>query len=209
MTETIDLPPWDDPDSSAARAKWKSLRHEVVFQNPWIRIESHDVVAPTGRECHYGLVRFANQAVGVLPLFDDGTVALVGQARFALGTFSWEMPEGGVPYGEAPLDGAKRELREETGLTAKHWQEILRFDMSNSVTDEVAVLYLATGLQAGESEPDETENLVPARVPFSQLLKAVIMGQVRDGLTVASVLRVHHMAVSGELPSHLADAVLR
>lgn len=209
MADDNNLPPWDDEAAAAGRAKWRSLRHEIVFQNPWIRIESHDVVAPTGRECHYGVVRFANLAVGVLPLFDDGTVALVGQARFALGTFSWEMPEGGVPHGEAPLDGAKRELREETGLTADTWQEILRFDMSNSVTDEVAVLYLAMGLQAGETEPDETENLVPARVPFSQLLKSVIMGQVRDGLTVASVLRVYHMAVSGELPPHLAEAVLR
>ncbi|ESQ76599.1 NUDIX hydrolase [Asticcacaulis sp. AC402] len=207
MTEL--LPPWDDEAAAAKRANWKSLRHQVVFENPWLRIESHDVIAPTGRECHYGLVRFANRAVGVLPLFDDGTVALVGQARFALGTFSWEMPEGGVPAGEDTLDGAKRELREETGYTADHWQEILRFDMSNSVTDEVAVLYLATGLKPGETEPDETENLVAARVPFSQLLKAVIMGQVRDGLTVASVLRVHHMAVSGELPAHLAEAVLK
>ena len=206
---TDNLPPWDTEEAAGRRAGWKSLRHEVVFQNPWIRIESHDVVAPTGRECHYGLVRFNNRAVGVLPLYDDGTVALVGQARFALGTFSWEMPEGGVPEGEDPLDGAKRELREETGLTAANWQEILRFDMSNSVTDEIAVLYLATGLSAGESEPDETENLFAARVPFSQLLKAVIMGQVRDGLTVASVLRVHHMAVSGELPSPLREAVLR
>ncbi|ESQ87002.1 DNA mismatch repair protein MutT [Asticcacaulis sp. AC460] len=203
------LPPWDDEATAAQRATWKSLRHQVVFENPWIRIESHDVVAPTGRECHYGLVRFANRAVGVLPLFDDGTVALVGQARFALGTFSWEMPEGGVPEGEDTLDGAKRELREETGYRADTWQEILRFDMSNSVTDEVAVLYLATGLKPGDVEPDETENLFAARVPFSQLLKAVIMGQVRDGLTVASVLRVHHMAVSGELPPHLAEAVLR
>lgn len=207
MTDFI--PPWDDRDTAAKRPGWTPLRHEVVFENPWIRIESHDVVAPTGRACHYGVVRFANRAVGVLPLFDDGTVALVGQARFALGTFSWEMPEGGVPYNEDPLDGAKRELREETGYTAATWREILRFDMSNSVTDEVAVLYLATGLTPGDTAPDETENLVSARVPFSQLLKAVIMGQVRDGLTVAAVLRVHHMAVSGELPPHLKDAVLR
>ena len=203
------LPPWDSEEAAARRPTWQSRSHEVVFENPWIRIETHDATAPTGKPCVYGLVRFINRAIGILPMFDDGTVALVGQSRFAFGTFSWEMPEGGVPYGEDVLDGAKRELREETGMTAANWQEILRFDMSNSVTDEVAVLYLATGLTPGETQPDETENLVPARVPFSQLLKAVIMGQIGDGLTVASVLRVHHMAVTGELPPRLAAAVLR
>ena len=208
MTRKSDLPPWDSEDKLATRPKWQKVKMETVFQNPWITIESHDVIAPTGRPAHYGLVRFNNRAVGVLPLYDDGTVPLVGQARFAIGSYSWEMPEGGVPFGEDPLDGARRELREETGLIAENWQEILQFDMSNSVTDEVAVCYLATGLSEAETEPDDTEAFAYARVPFRDLLEAVKNQQVRDALTVVSVLRVYHMAMTGELPVHLRNAIL-
>ena len=207
---TDNLPPWDDAERAAKRKVWTRTGDDVVvFENPWIRIETSEVLAPTGHPAKYGVVRFANKAVGVLPLFDDGTVSLVGQARFALGTFSWEMPEGGVPYGEDSLDGAKRELREETGLEAARWQDILQFDMSNSVTDEVAVIYLATGLSEGEGAPDETEAFDYARVPFMDVLNAVTKGQIRDGLTVAAVLRVYHMAMTGELLPHLRDAILK
>lgn len=207
MTDQPDLPPWDTPEKAAARATWRSLRQQTVFENPWVRVESHDMIAPTGRPAHYGLVHFHNRAIGVLPLHDDGTVSLVGQHRFPLGAYSWEIPEGGSPHGEDPLDGAKRELREETGLIASDWREILQLDLSNSVTNEVCTLYLATGLSQADAAPDDTEAFEYARVAFSQLLKAVIMGQVRDSLTVASVLRLHHMAISGELPPHLREAI--
>ncbi|HTN41299.1 MAG TPA: NUDIX hydrolase [Asticcacaulis sp.] len=202
------LPSWDNEARAAARKDWQSLTSQTVFENPWIRIESHDVIAPTGRPAHYGLVKFANRAIAVLPLHDDGTVSLVGQARFAVNAYSWELPEGGGPLDEDPRDAAIRELREETGLVAADLREILSFDMSNSVTDEVAICFLATGLTQSETAPDETEAFEYARVPFKILLDAVINGLVRDGLTVVSVLRVHHMAVSGELPPHLRDAIL-
>ncbi len=209
MTDQPDLPPWDDPEKRATRATWRTLRHHTAFENPWVRVESHDTIAPTGRPAHYGLVHFHNRAIGVLPLHDDGTVSLVGQHRFPLGRYSWEIPEGGAPFTENPLDGARRELREETGLIAADWREILRLDLSNSVTDEVCILYLATGLTQAEAAPDDTEAFEYARVPFSHLLKAVIIGQVRDSLTVASVLRLHHMATSGELPPPLCEAVMK
>ncbi|MGZ3306818.1 MAG: NUDIX domain-containing protein [Asticcacaulis sp.] len=206
-TDIADAPPWDTADA-AARPRWRKVSGEVVFENPWIRVESHDVIAPTGHPAHYGLVKFANQAIGVLPLFDDGTVPLVGQMRYAFDAYSWEIPEGGAPLGEDPIDGAKRELREETGLVAAELRRILDIDLSNSVTDERAIVYLATGLSQGDSAPDDTERFEYARVPFSQLLEAVINGQVRDAITVASVLRVYHMAVSGGLPTALRNAVL-
>ncbi|MGN6366311.1 NUDIX domain-containing protein [Asticcacaulis taihuensis] len=202
------LPAWDSEERLARRPQWQDLTSQVVFENPWIRIESHDVMAPTGRPAHYGLVKFANRAIAVLPLHDDGTVSLVGQARFAVDAYSWELPEGGGPHDEDPRQAAIRELREETGLVAANLREILSFDMSNSVTDEVAVCFLATGLSQSDIAPDETEAFEYARVPFKDLLDAVIKGQVRDGLTVVSVLRVHHMAVSGDLPPHLRDAIL-
>ena len=208
MDKTPKLPVWDSEDRADARPKWRSMTSETVFQNPWIRVESHDVIAPTGHPAHYGLVKFANRAIAVLPLHDDGTVSLVGQARFAVDAYSWELPEGGGPLDEYPREAAIRELREETGLQAAHLHEILSFDMSNSVTNEVAICFLATGLSAGDKAPDETEAFEYARVPFKILLNAVIKGQVRDGLTVVSVLRVYHMAITGELLPHLRDAIL-
>ncbi len=206
--KTPNLPLWDSVDRADARPQWQSVTSDTVFQNPWIRVESHDVIAPTGRPAHYGLVKFANRAIAVLPLHDDGTVSLVGQARFAIDAYSWELPEGGGPLDEDPHDAAIRELREETGLVAADLREILSFDMSNSVTDEVAICFLATGLSQSDRAPDETEVFDYARVPFKILLDAVIKGQVRDGLTVVSVLRVHHMAVTGELLPHLRAAIL-
>ncbi len=202
------LPPWDTTDPKT-RPNWSKVTGEVVFETPWIRVEDHAVIAPTGKAARYGLAFFQNRAIAVLPLFDDGTVPLVGQMRYSIDAYSWEIPEGGAPLDEAPLDGAIRELREETGLVAGDFREILRMDLSNSVTDEEAVCYLATGLTQAEAAPDDTERFDYARVPFSQLLKAVINGQVRDALTVACTLRVHHMAISGELPPALAQSVLR
>jgi 8-oxo-dGTP pyrophosphatase MutT (NUDIX family) len=200
-------PPWD-PIAPADRPQWRKLRGEVVFETKWIRVESHDVVAPTGKPAHYGLAFFQNRATGVLPLFDDGTVPLVGQMRYSIDAYSWEIPEGGAPLDEDPRAGAVRELREETGLVAADVREILRMDLSNSVTDEECICFLATGLSEAEAAPDDTERFDYARVPFSQLLKAVINGQVRDAITIACVLRVHHMAVTGDLPPALAEAVL-
>ncbi len=207
MSQT-NIPPWDTAEAMAARAGWTRHTCDVAFQNPWIRVEASDVTAPTGNPAKYGVVRFMNRAIAVFALHDDGTVPLVGQQRFAVNAYSWEIPEGGGPLGEEPEHAARRELQEEAGLVSSDMRKILEFDMSNSVTDEVAVCYLALGLTTAETEPDETERFEYARVPFSQLLKAVINGQVRDGLTVACTLRVHHMAVSGELPPHLTKAVL-
>lgn len=208
MTDKLDLPPWESPDAAALRPDWRTLSRQTVFENAWIGVESCDVVAPTGRSAHYGLVRFKNRAIAVFALHDDGTVPLVGQMRYAFGRFSWEIPEGGSPAGESPVAGAERELLEETGLVATEMYQILEMDLSNSVTDEVSFCFLATGLSQGAAAPDDTERFEYARVPFAQLLEAVIKGQVRDALTVACVLRVHHMAVKGELAPHLCKAVL-
>ena len=187
---------------------WGVTRETVVYDNPWITLTEYDAVAPTGRPALYGKVTFKNRAIGVVPLHADGTVTLVGQNRFPHANYSWEIPEGGAPLAEDPLDGAKRELAEEVGLQAADWRLILTMELSNSITDEICHGYLALGLTPTATAPDETEDLAIARVPFAEALDAAVSGQMPDSLTVALLLRVHHMAVKGQLPADLARLVL-
>jgi 8-oxo-dGTP pyrophosphatase MutT (NUDIX family) len=135
-------------------------------------------------------------------------VHLVGQWRFPLGRYSWEMPEGGAEPGEPPLDCARRELEEETGLTAGSFVPVLEMDMSNSLTDERAIIYLATELKPGQAQPEAVEVLRHRRAHFLDVLARVADGRIRDSMTVAAVLRAHHMAVAGQLPEGLARAML-
>ena len=133
---------------------------------------------------------------------------LVGQHRFPQDRYSWEIPEGGGPLADDPLASARRELKEETGLSAENWREILRMDLSNSVTDEAAIGYLATGLTRGEAEPEGTEELETRQVPFRAALEDVSKGVISDALTVAMLLRAYYMAQEGELDRALANAML-
>ncbi len=190
------------------RGPW--LVHETrrVYQNPWIAVTEHDVTRPDGKPGVYGVVNFANLAMAILPVFEDGTIALVGQHRFPQDRYSWEIPEGGGPLADDPLESARRELKEETGLMAEHWQEILRMDLSNSVTDEAAIGYLATGLSQGDAEPEGTEDLQTRRISFRAALEEVSRGDISDALTVAMLLRAYYMAQEGELDPALANAML-
>lgn len=189
-------PPWQDHD------------RRVVYENPWLALTEHAATAPTGLAATYSVLRPKHLAVGVLPLHSDGTVTLVGQSRFALMNYSWEMPEGGAPFGEDPLEGARRELAEEAGLAAATWREVLRMEMSNSVTDERAISWLAWDLSSVPIAPDPTEVIVTARVPFMTLLAEIDRGAVRDAFTVATALRAYHMARESLLPGWLVHAML-
>lgn len=201
-----DKPPW----LKAYGTPWRRGPGRPVYDNPWISVTEFDATAPTGRPALYGLVGFKNRALAILPLHEDGSVPLVGQNRLPFSDYSWEIPEGGGPLAEDPLDGAKRELLEETGLVAAEWREVLRLQLSNSVTDELAIGYLATGLTQAEEEPrgDETEDIVRVRVPFREALDAAMAGHISDALTVAMLLRAYHMAHEGALPRALARAML-
>lgn len=199
-------PVWDqDPP---ARPAWKSDGETTVFENPWMRLTSHPATAPTGTQATYVVMRPRNLSVGVLPIHADGTVTLVGQARFALANYSWEMPEGGAPFDEDPLEGVKRELAEEAGLAAKSWREVLRMEMSNSITDERAIAWLAWDLSEVEKAPDPTEVIALARVPFLTLMAEIDRGAVRDTFTVVTALRAYHMAREALIPGWLAHAML-
>lgn len=132
---------FDEPKWAAGLAKppaWRSKTEETVFENPWMRLTRHRVIAPTGQLADYAVMRPKNVATGVLPVHDDGTVVLVGQQRFAFANYSWEMPEGGASLDEDPFDGVRRELAEEAGLEAAHWTPALTMELSNSVTTEMA-----------------------------------------------------------------------
>lgn len=187
---------------------WGVTSQKVVYDNPWITLTEYQAVAPTGRPALYGKLAFKNRAIGIVPLHADGTITLVGQNRFAHANYSWELPEGGAPLDEDPLEGAKRELAEEVGLRAADWRPILTMELSNSITDEICHGFLAMDLTPAPVAPDETEDLAIVRVPFAEALDAAVAGHMPDSLTVALLLRVHHMAVKGELPAGLARLVL-
>ncbi|KQW70329.1 DNA mismatch repair protein MutT [Phenylobacterium sp. Root77] len=189
---------------------WLRGDSKVAYENPWITITEHDATAPTGAAAFYGVVGFKNYALAVLPIDADGAVVLVGQHRFPFADYSWEIPEGGGPKSEDPLAGAQRELAEEAGLAAGDWQEVLRVQLSNSVTDELAIGYLATDLKPAPEvrHADDTEDIAIVRVPFREALAAATEGHIRDALTVAMLLRAYHMAREGLLSASLARAML-
>jgi 8-oxo-dGTP pyrophosphatase MutT (NUDIX family) len=167
------------------------------YDNPWIRVEHHDVITPGGTEGIYGVVRFKNLAIGIIPLDEQGGTWLVGQYRYPHATYTWEIPEGGGRLGVDPLVSAQRELAEEVGLRAKRWDLILEMDLSNSVTDEQCLIYLARDLEPCSSEPDETEQLAIRRMPFDELYRGVASGQYRDSLTIAGVLKLGYLMEHG------------
>ncbi|WP_291845039.1 NUDIX hydrolase [Maricaulis sp.] len=193
---------------SKRRGPWQVESSREIYRNPWVSLTEHAVIRPDGAPGIYGVVGFANLALAVLPVFPDGRILLVGQHRFPQDRYSWEIPEGGGPLGADPQAGAVRELREETGYAAENWQEILRMELSNSVTDEAAIGYLATGLTAGEPDPDGTEELALRLVHFREALEDVSSGKISDALTVAMLLRAYYMAREGELAVELATAML-
>jgi 8-oxo-dGTP pyrophosphatase MutT (NUDIX family) len=169
---------------------WRRRARRVAYENPWITVWHDDVVRPDGGPGIYGVVHFASIAVGVVVLDEEDRTLLVGQHRYPLDAYSWEIPEGGVPMGEDALDGARRELREETGVVAAGWREIGRFHLSNSVTDEAGVLYLATGVAQHEAAPEATEELVVRWVPFNEALAMTLDGRITDAMTIMGLQRV-------------------
>jgi 8-oxo-dGTP pyrophosphatase MutT (NUDIX family) len=180
----------DAPDSPTPKGSWIRNARRVAYENPWLTLWHDDVTRPDGAPGIYGVVHFANLAAGVLVLDDDDRVLLVGQHRYPIDAYSWEIPEGGVPAGETALDGARRELREETGVEASDWRELARVHLSNSVTDELAILFIATGLTHGVATPDGTEDLAIRWMPFADVLAMTLDGRISDAMTVVAVERL-------------------
>jgi 8-oxo-dGTP pyrophosphatase MutT (NUDIX family) len=167
---------------------WKTLTHKVVYENPWIEISHREVVNPNGGNGIYGVVSFKNLAIGVVPVDDNLNTFLVGQYRYTLNHYSWEIPEGGGPMGEEPLETAKRELLEETGLLAEDWVWLSSIHTSNSVTDEFGHIFLARNLKQTEANPEETEDLRVVKIPLIQAVEMVEKGEITDSLSIAGLL---------------------
>ncbi|MBA3689863.1 MAG: NUDIX hydrolase [Actinobacteria bacterium] len=167
---------------------WVRISRRTVYENPWIQVHHDEVTRPDGSPGIYGVVHFRAMAVGAVVLDADGRVLLVGQHRYPLDRYSWEIPEGGADRDEDPLDGARRELAEETGFTARSWSELIRFSLSNSATDEEGVLFVATDLEAGEASPDPTEKLRVRWVGLDEALAMVASGEIHDMITQVGLL---------------------
>ena len=171
------------------RNSWKTLTRKTAYENPWIKVEHREVLNPAGNPGIYGIVHFKNIAVGILPLDDENNTWLVGQFRYTLNEYSWEIPEGGCPLGTDTLATAKRELKEETGIEAKDWTKILSLYTSNSVTDEYGEAFIARGLHFGVAEPEDTEELKIKKVPFAEALRMVMEGEITDVLSQVTIMR--------------------
>lgn len=169
---------------------WTTLSSEIKYDNNWINVTEHQVLNAAQSPAIYGTVHFKNLAIGIIPVDNEGFTWIVGQYRFPLKAYSWEIPEGGGKLSIPPLETAKRELKEETGIEATHWEQILEMHLSNSVTDERAIVFLATGLIEGVSSPDEDEVLHIRRVSLKEAVQMVERGEITDAISVAAILKV-------------------
>lgn len=178
---------------------WKTHSSETKYNNPWIHVVEHQVTNPAGGDGIYGVVQFKNIAVAVVPVDNEGFTWLVGQFRYCHDSYEWEIPEGGCPKDEDPAACAQRELKEETGLTADRLQAFLEMQLSNSTTNEISISYLATEITEGQSCPEPTEQLAVRRLPLDEAFAMVHRNEIRDALSIATLLRLETALLKGEL----------
>lgn len=178
---------------------WTTLHSADVYESPWIKVRKHDVLNPSGNPGTYSVVHFKNLAIGVVVLDEQRNTWLVGQYRYPLEAYTWEIPEGGGNPEVDPLQSAQRELLEETGITAARWTKIQEMHLSNSATDEFCILFLAQDLTFGQAEPEDTEDLRVLKIPFEEAYKLVCNGSLTDSLTVAGILKVKLMLLEGTI----------
>ncbi len=170
--------------------KWKKISSQEIYDNPWITVHHDQVITPNDTNAVYGKVSFKNLAIAIIPLDDDMNTWIVGQHRYTIDTYSWEIPMGGGPLDIDPLISAQRELREETGIRAADWQHLMTIHTSNCVTDEVGHVYIARQLRFGETEFDDTEDLKIKKLPFKQVVQMVMDGDISDSISMTAILKL-------------------
>ena len=178
---------------------WTTLTEKEAYKNPWISVSHRDVLNPAGGKGIYGVVQFKNLAIGILPLDKHNNTWLVGQYRYTINQYTWEIPEGGAPLNTPPLESAKRELKEEVGLVAKEWTTLLEIHPSNSVTNEYGIVYIAKDLTEGIAEPEDTEELVVKKLPFEEALQMAMDGRITDSISIAAIFKVKILMDAGML----------
>lgn len=169
---------------------WKKISEKSVYDNNWIEVQHHDVINPSGNQGIYGKVHFKNIAIGIIPVDHENNTWLIGQYRYPLDSYSWEIPEGGGALGVEPIESAKRELLEETGISAKEWQLIQSIHTSNSVSDEFGMIYLAQELQFSQAQPEETEQLIVKKIKLKEVYEMILRDEITDSLSLAGILRL-------------------
>lgn len=169
---------------------WIKLSEKKIYENPWIDVNEHQVINPSGKKGIYGVVSFKNKAIGIIPVDNDRSTWLVGQYRYTLDEYSWEIPTGGGPRDEDILTAARRELKEETGLVAGKWTQIMRIHNSNSVSDEEGFIFLAEELTPGNPDFEETEKLEIRKLPVRDAVDMVMRGEITDAMSIAGLLKV-------------------
>ncbi len=180
--------PYTDLDTNGRSNPWTTLSRRTIYENPWILVREDQVLRPDGQPGIYGVVQYKNRAVGVLPVDDQGRIWLVGQHRYPLDAYSWEIPEGGCPTSETPEETALRELREETGLVAAQLELISTAHLSNSVSDELAYIFRATGLTEGPGDPEGCERIAIRRVEWDEAHAMLRRGEITDSMSVIALL---------------------
>ena len=171
--------------------KWKILSQKVDYENPFMRVLKYDVVRSNGlRKPYYVLDRKTDFSI-IIPLEENNTTYLVGQYRFPVDYFSWEFPMGAV-VGKTPLQMAKQELKEETGLTAKTWKLLGWFHAANGHTNQKGFVFLARDLKEGEPHPEEGEIVTSKKVSLKKVGSLIKKGVIKDAQTIAA----YHLLIS-------------
>ncbi|RYU79938.1 NUDIX domain-containing protein [Hymenobacter persicinus] len=190
-----------EPGFDESHNPWQVLSSAVQYQNPWISVREDQVINPAGGRGIYGVVSMKNKALGIVPVDAEGNTWLVGQYRYPLNEYSWEIPMGGGPVERDILESAQRELKEETGLLARRWTNIARLHTSNSVTDEEGFVFLAEELEHGETEPEETEDLRLWKLPLAEAVELVMSNRITDAISVAGLLKAERvLRQRGQVP---------
>lgn len=178
---------------------WITKNTETVYESAWIRVDRSDVINPAGNPAVYSVVHFKNLAIGILPIDREYNIWLVGQYRYPVNEYSWEIPEGGGSPDVDPVESARRELKEETGIVAEEYTEFQRMHLSNSATTEYSITFLATGLSFASSEPEESEVLQIKKLHLDEAFKLVMDGKITDAISVAAILKAKWLYERGEL----------
>lgn len=180
-------------------SRWKIKSSKTVYDNPWIQIEEFQVKDPSGNDTIYSILDLKTIAVGIIPLDADYNTWIVGQYRFPIDEYCWEIVEGGGEKGVAPVESAKRELEEETGIKAKEWKEIIQLNTANSYSSEKAIVYVAKDLSFGEPKPDDSEDLKVIKLPFEELYQRALNGEITDSISLTAIFKLKILIDKGEV----------